>query len=491
MKRAAAYARFSSTSQREESIDAQLRAIREYADRNGYAIVAEYVDNAKSARYSKRPQFQQMLHDAKSEAFDFIIVHKLDRFARNRTEAAITRYELKKYGVKIVSVLENLDDSPESIILESLLEGMAEYYSLNLAREVMKGLMENARKGLFNGGRPPLGYDVVDGKYVINEFEAQAVKLIFDMFVQGYSYPAIINQLNKAGYRTKFRNPFGKNSIHEILRNEKYIGNYAFNRRRKRDETGKRSNRAFKQEEEVVRIKGAIPAIIEEDVFIKVQKKMDSRRVSTRAPGPWYGIGARGKEIYVLSGLVFCGHCGNKMHGNIMVRGGKQYKYYSCEGRRAGCKQPSIPKHVVENKVIEVLAEVLNPDLAEQYTESLNALIEKQCSEKIPVIEEKMQEIDNQISNLLDLIQDGCDLSFVKPRLNGLALQKAKLESEIKALSAKAPRKKVSVDTVAAVLRNIKDVLQGCDLENIQQICRSLIERVTVTGQNVVVSLNP
>ena len=145
----------------------------------------------------------------------------------------------------------------------------------------------------------------------------------------------------------------------------------------------------------------------------------------------------------------------------------KQYKYYSCEGRRAGCKQPSIPKHVVEKKVIEVLAEVLNPNLAEQYTESLNALIEKQCSEKIPVIEEKMQEIDSQISNLLDLIQDGYDLSIVKPRLNELALQKAKLESEIKALSAKAPRKKVSVDRVAAVLRNVKDVLQGCYLENI------------------------
>jgi site-specific DNA recombinase len=176
MIRAAAYARYSSDNQREESIDAQLRAIREYCDRNGIRLVKIYTDEARSATTDDRPGFLQMIQDSALGLFDAVIVHKLDRFSRDRYDSAFYKRQLKKNGVRLISVLENLDDSPESIILESVLEGMAEYYSRNLAREVMKGMKETALQCKHTGGKPPLGYDVApDGTYVINEQEAKAV----------------------------------------------------------------------------------------------------------------------------------------------------------------------------------------------------------------------------------------------------------------------------------------------------------------------------
>ena len=151
-----AYARYSSDNQREESITAQLRAINEWAKNNGHIIVKEYIDEAFSARTDNRPNFLKMIEDSQTEKWDGIVVHKLDRFSRNRYNSAIYKKTLKDNGKKLFSVLERLDDSPESIILESMLEGLSEYYSVNLAREVKKGLKENALDCRHNGGTPPL-----------------------------------------------------------------------------------------------------------------------------------------------------------------------------------------------------------------------------------------------------------------------------------------------------------------------------------------------
>jgi site-specific DNA recombinase len=229
--KAAIYARYSSDNQREESIDAQVRAIKEYCTHNNIQIVKLYTDEAKTATTDDRPGFLQMVKDSELGIFNLVIVHKLDRFARDRYDSAFYKRQLKRNGVRLISVLEQLDDSPESIILESVLEGMAEYYSANLAREVMKGMKETALQCKHTGGKPPLGYDVAEDKtYIINEQEAQAVRLIFNMYATGKGYNEIIDKLNKEGYRTQTGRKFGKNSIHDILRNEKYRGIYIFNR---------------------------------------------------------------------------------------------------------------------------------------------------------------------------------------------------------------------------------------------------------------------
>ena len=183
----------------DESIDAQIRAIEEYASKNNIQIVKVFADRAKSATSANRPEFQNMIKycEADDTGISMVMVHKLDRFSRDKYDSAMYKQKLKVKGIRVVSVLENLDNSPESVILESVIEGMAQYYSANLAREVAKGQKENALKALHNGGDAPLGYDVAfDKTYVINEEEAQAVKIIFDMYINGYSYSNIIDKLN-------------------------------------------------------------------------------------------------------------------------------------------------------------------------------------------------------------------------------------------------------------------------------------------------------
>lgn len=220
--KAALYARFSSYNQREESIEAQLRAMHDYCKRLGIYIVHEYCDRARSATTDDRPEFLQMIADSEKKEFNYIIVHKLDRFSRNRYDSAIYQKELKRNGVEVLSVLEQFDDSPESIILQSVLEGMAEYYSKNLSREVMKGMKESALKCQAVGGRPPFGYKVnpETRKYEIVEAEAEAVRIIFKRIVEGVGYNEIITELNRLGYRTRNGNPFGKNSLSEIIRKD-------------------------------------------------------------------------------------------------------------------------------------------------------------------------------------------------------------------------------------------------------------------------------
>lgn len=252
--RAVLYARFSSDNQRQESITAQIEAMEAYAAQRGITIIDQYVDSAKSGTTDRRPSFQRMIKDSSKGLFDAVMVHKLDRFARNKYDSAIYKQKLKVNCVNLISVTENLDGSPESIILESVLEGMAEYYSQNLAREVMKGLNQNAKHALHTGGVPPLGYDVVEKKLVINVNEAEAVRVIFSMFLDGYSYTQISDELNRRGYKTKLGNNFGKNSLFEILHNEKYTGVYIYNRCASKNANGFRNNHINKSEEDVTRI---------------------------------------------------------------------------------------------------------------------------------------------------------------------------------------------------------------------------------------------
>lgn len=221
----AQYARFSSDNQRSESIDAQIRAMNQFCKQNHWQVVSTYTDEARSATTDNRPQFQQMIADSSKGLFDIVLVHKLDRFSRDRYDSAIYKKKLKKNHVKLCSVLERMDDSPESIMMEAVLEGMSEYYSKNLAREVMKGMNETALQCKHTGGCPPLGYDLDENRHlVINEQEAQAVRIIFQMFADGYGYSEIIDRLNAHGYKTKRGKMFGKNSLYEILSNEKYTG---------------------------------------------------------------------------------------------------------------------------------------------------------------------------------------------------------------------------------------------------------------------------
>ena len=364
------YARFSSYNQREESIEAQERACREYAQRKGLQVIEVYADRAKSGTSAEREEFQRMIKDSGEKKFSYLIIHKLDRFSRNKYDSVIYKRRLRANGVKIISVVENLDDSPESIMLESVIEGMAQYYSKNLAREVMKGLRESAYDCKHLGGIPPLGYDVdpETQKYVINEAEANIVRLIFEKYLSVWGYKRLLDYLNHVGYRSKRGRYFGKNSLSSILTNEKYVGRYIFNKRQEKTIDGKR-NPTLKPKEELIVIEGGIPAIIDQETFDAVQEKLSRNK---RKSGSF-----KAKETYLLSWLIFCGECGEAMHGNKHLDGRKKSNYssYRCHSRenKRGCKNREIRRDYIDSFVLDELYKRLFSKISlQRLTEMLN-----------------------------------------------------------------------------------------------------------------------
>lgn len=409
-----AYARYSSSNQREESIDAQVQAIREHCSREGINLIKVFVDEAESARYSDRPGFQDMFSAVRVNPPDFVLVHKLDRFSRDRYDAAVYRRKLKDHGVRLVSVLEPLDGSPESVILESVLEGMAEYYSKNLAREVMKGLKQNAQNGIWNGGRPPIGYTVgPDRKLLIEPEGAATVKRIYDLFLNGYGYQAIAIQLNEEGRLTSVGGTWYKSSVHTILTNERYSGVYLYNHRAATQSDGTRNNHAYKPVEDQIRIEGGVPAIIDKETWERVKDKMANR---LRGPQPR----RRGNTQYLLTGLMFCGECGGAFVGGG-ARSKEQY-YYTCTRRvTKACSNPTLSKNWVEGHVIRELKDRIFSDTAiEALVPIILSEIKKREAESLPekeTLKKNIKDAQTKINRLIDMIEDGSAGPDIKDRI--------------------------------------------------------------------------
>ena len=219
------YARYSSDNQREESIEGQLRECREYAERNGMNVVATYIDRALSAKTDDRPQFQQMIRDSNTHKFEAVLVWKLDRFSRNRYDSANYKRKLAQNHVRVVSATEPISNTPEGIMLESLLEGMAEYYSAELSEKVSRGHKENALKAKFNGGTIPLGYRIDENQhYQIDPATASLVLEAFERYADGECVRKIVESFNARGLRTSRGAPFSINSFQAILKNRRYLG---------------------------------------------------------------------------------------------------------------------------------------------------------------------------------------------------------------------------------------------------------------------------
>lgn len=474
-----AYARFSSDNQREESITAQLRAIREYAARNGIQVIREYIDEARSGTTDDRPGFLQMIADLKDGLrVDLVLVHKLDRFARNRYDAAIYRREIQRAGARLVAVDQPLDDSPEGAFLEGILEAMAEYYSRNLAREVLKGMKENAYQARFNGGWVPLGYKVVDGKYQINETEAEAVRLIFSMVKEGRSFREVARELEARGYRSRRGKPFSVTAIHEILRNPKYVGVYRYNRAPRRID-GKRNWRRAKSEEEIITVAGAVPAIIDQATWEEVQRILDSRK---RKGGPR----RRGPNIYILTGKLVCGICGAPCVGHSRGRDKKtrgMYRYYECNAKMRGeCPSRSWRKDELEAKVLGDIANRVFADLpalADQiYAYYLGREREKGSEAKNLLA--ALNEVSQKMDRLLDLVEAGqADPAAVGPRLNRLQAQRQDLENRLAALQKATPR--YTREMILAYLEHVKGQLTG-ELEphEARKFVESYVKKITL-----------
>ena len=225
MKTAVIYARYSCDNQTEQSIEGQLRVCEEYAQRNNIVIVETYIDRAMTGTNDNRPDFQRMIKDSAKKEWNYVLVYKLDRFSRNKYESVIHKKTLKDNGVKIISCMENIPDTPEGIILESLLEGMNQYYSAELAQKVKRGMKELRLKGYFQGGYIPYGYKLENKKLVVDEEQAEIINYIYELYLQGKVARTIIDVLTSKGILNKGK-PFNRNTIYSILKNEKYCGVY-------------------------------------------------------------------------------------------------------------------------------------------------------------------------------------------------------------------------------------------------------------------------
>ncbi|UYO64369.1 recombinase family protein [Acetobacterium wieringae] len=473
------YARYSSNNQREESIDAQIRAIEEYASHNAIRIIGVYTDEAQSARTDNRPNFLRMVKDSGTQKFQAVLVHKLDRFSRDRYDSAFYKNLLKKNGVKIISVLERLDDSPESVILESVLEGINEYYSRNLSREVMKGMKETAFQCKHNGGVPPLGYDVAPDKtYIINESEAKVVRLIFKMYVDEYGYNHIIDTLNEYGYRTKVGNTFGKNSIHDLLKNEKYTGTYIFNKTQRKID-GKRNGHLQKDESEIIRVENGIPAIIDKETFNQVKEKM----ITNKHRNARFSA----KEDYLLSGLIFCGSCGKSMYGKRRFAGRNKSLYvtYECSTRKRlrTCKMKGINRDYVEDLVIQQLEdEIFSPEAIDRMADLIlnySKKIKSSADVDLNNLQKELKALDKQINNIVDAIANGMFHESMKVKMDSLEKQKSDIIASIEQIEMATQKSSYSKKEIEDYF--LKDAnIREKSPEDQKKIIQTYIERIDV-----------
>ena len=334
MKTAVIYARYSSDSQTEQSIEGQLRVFNDYAKNNKIVILKTYIDKGLSGTNDNRPDFQRMLYDSKQKEWDYVLVYKFDRFSRNKYETAVHKKMLKDNGIKVISATEFVPETPEGIILESLLEGYAEYYSAELSQKVRRGNNESRRKGNLTSGKVPYGYKSINKKAVIDEERAEVVRFIFNQYAYGVRLKEILDILHSKGI-THYGKPFLSNTVASMLRNEKYIGIFRF------------------QGEVFTNI---FPPIIDEETFYRVREKAKVNHLGKTSL----------TMCFLLKGKIYCGYCGQHMSGdNGTTHTDESRYYYTCRGKKKrlnDCTKKSIRKEVLENIVLDYLHKALEEE---------------------------------------------------------------------------------------------------------------------------------
>ena len=405
------YARYSSERQNEQSIEGQLRECYAYAKAHGLTVVKEYIDRAISGKAAEnREAFQQMISDSDRKAFDAVLVYRTDRFARNRYDSAIYKSRLKRNGVTVLYAKEHIPDGPEGILFESLLEGMAEYYSAELSQKLRRGMRESALKCHATGGNVPLGYKIgEDKRFEIDEKTAPVVRKIFEMYAEGYTCKEICDYLNSVGIRTARGNAYNRSSLPTVLRNKKYIGYYIC---------------------KDICVEGGVPAIVDKELFEAVQRKLEGNRKHPQKK--------RAKEEYLLTGKLYCGDTDIGMVGHSGTsRNGSRYYYYKPVEK--DCAQKTLRKDWIENLVVdETVRNILQPDMMELIAEHCAAISAADSRpDEADTLRQQLKATEKSINGLLSAMEQGIVTRSTKARLEELEQQRDKLEYEIEITSVK------------------------------------------------------
>ncbi|WP_308589295.1 recombinase family protein [uncultured Oscillibacter sp.] len=405
------YARYSSHRQGEQSIEGQLAEAKKYAETHCLTIIHEYIDRAQTGRNDNREQFQLMLADAAKRAFDALIVWKTDRIGRNKEEIALNKYRLKKNGVKIHYIAEMIPDTPEGIILEAVIEGMAACYSEQLSQNIRRGQRASAAKAQSTGGNRPLGYKTgPDKRFIIDPETAPTVKLVYDLYARGQTMTQIIRTLNAKGLRTLRGRPFTNNSLRTLLKNEKYIGVYIY-----KDE---------------IRIEDAIPSIVEPEAFYKVQEMLKYNQKAAAHKNS--------KADYLLTEKLLCGKCGQMMVGvsGTSKTGTRHHYYYCTEQRKKRCCKKPVRREWIEGLVLEyVVALVQNEDLLDFIAENTYQyyLAQNTDTSYTESLQKALEETEKATANLIWAMEAGIFNEATKNRMNELDEQKEELKAALSA----------------------------------------------------------
>lgn len=455
MKTAVIYARYSSNNQTEQSIEGQVHVCQDFAQKNDIIIVDSYIDRAISGTTDNRDSFQQMLKDSNNKKWDYVLVYKLDRFARNKFESAIHRKHLKDNGVKLLSVMENIPETPEGILLESLLEGMNQYYSEELAQKVSRGLHESRMKGHCIGS-VPYGYIKENKKLIINEEESLILQRIFEDYSNGYT----ILQISRKFIQENITNngkPFMPETIRHFLHRKLYTGEYEIN--------GKQYNNIY-------------PQIISKELYEKVKTKIDSNRYGCRKPN---------HETFKLKDKIYCGCCDKKMYPVTAKNyDGSPLRYYKClTTKKRNCEIGNIDKDFIENVIDRFLIEQFNNSKnLEEITNKIYELQKKQlCSNNLlNSLKRDLQKTNTSISNLLSAIEKGIFTTTTKQRLEELEQQKQTLTEKLIIEESKQTFEVSKED----IKEHFRCIMKECPNCAIQQ----LIRRINVYSNKIEIILN-
>lgn len=408
--RTALYARYSAgPRQTDQSIEGQIRVCTDYCKQHGLTITEIYADKHISGKTDERPEFQRLIADSKKKKFDAVVVYKTDRFARNKYDSAIYKRQLKINGIKIYYAAETIPDGPEGIILESLMEGLAEYYSAELSQKIKRGLHESALKCKIIGNTIPLGYCASkDNTFEIDPEGAKIVQSIFEMYIAGETNATICSRLNSLGLKTSRGNAFNKNSINRIISNEKYIGIY---------------------ESAGVRIEGGIPSIISKETFYLAQKEKEKKRVGKSKRQP--------RAEYLLAGKLYCGHCKKLMTGvSGTGKSGKKFHCYYCQTvrKKGHCNKTHVKADYIENLVVKKTVEFLmHPTLLKDISHKILILQSENSTRKddIAYFNKKLQENKKATDNIIKAVEKGLGTNSLLERLQSLESEKIAIEGEL------------------------------------------------------------
>ena len=456
------YARYSSDSQREESIEGQLRECYAFAEKQGISIFDTYIDRALSAKTDNRPAFQQMIKDSEKQKFNVVIVWKLDRFARNRYDSATYKSKLKKNAVKVISATETISQNAEGILLESMLEGMAEYYSAELAEKVGRGMTENALKCKFNGGTVPIGYTInKDQFFEVDPVKAPYVVQAFEAYANGKTIKEIVDILNTKGLTTSLGSKITINIVTDMLKNRRYIGEYKFR--------------------DIVQ-KDGIPRVVPQALFDKVQIEREKNKRATARH--------KAEDDYLLTTKLFCGKCGRYMTGECGTgRSGTVHRYYKCNGAKYKhtCDKKTVKKDWIENIVIKYTREMMMND---NVLEDIAGIVFRNFQKENPVIQllkQRLSETETALNNLLKAIEEGIITSTTKQRM--LELEHTRDEINLKLIKEEMKKPTITKEGLKLWLRQIQTMSLETK-EHKQRLIDCFVNAVYLYDDKLVITFN-